>query len=135
MRSSTWYLIQMRLRTWDHSPEITRLKNASSKVRGVSKVWTPVPEAEKAKFQELVLCPRGDHDEAPTGRAGEEDGMAFAHDRLVAAVAEIKVTTTSPRNRNKFCVPEESRRNQEDGIGRSQVPEPCEEKTTAHDRP
>ena len=26
--------------------------------------WTPASEAEKAEFQELVLCPRSDHDEA-----------------------------------------------------------------------
>ena len=26
--------------------------------------WTPVSEGEMVKFQELVLCPRNDHDEA-----------------------------------------------------------------------
>ena len=26
--------------------------------------WALVSEAEKGKFQELVLCPRSDHDEA-----------------------------------------------------------------------
>ena len=60
-----------------------------------------------AKFQEPVLCPRSDHDKASTGKAGEEDGLALLHDRLVAAVAEIKATTTSTRSGNKFCVPEE----------------------------
>ena len=37
------------------------------------------------------------------------DGLALPHDRLVGAVAEIKATTTSSRNRNKSCVPEEIR--------------------------
>ena len=63
--------------------------------------WTPASEAEKAKFQELVLCPRSDHGEAAVRDA--EDGE-------VGAAAEIQATTTSSRNINKFCVPGEIRK-------------------------
>ena len=52
-----------------------------------------------SKFQELVFRPRSDHDPRETD---EGDGLAFLHDGLVAAAAEIKATTTSSRNRNKF---------------------------------
>ena len=49
----------------------------------------PVSEAEKVKFQELMLCPRSDHVEDSTGGSGEEDGLVLQHDRLVGAVSEI----------------------------------------------
>ena len=68
--------------------------------------WVPISETEKAKFQELVLCLRGDHGEG-VRETDEGDGLALLHDRLVLAAAEIKATTTSSRNRNKFCVPED----------------------------
>ena len=75
---------------------------------GVGPGGLPSQEAEKAKFQELVLCPRSDHGEGDPREIEEGDGLA--RDRLVAAVAEVKATTTSSRNRSKFCVPEEIRR-------------------------
>ena len=48
--------------------------------------------------------------------------MALLHDRLVGAVAEIKATTTSSRNRNKFCVPEEIRQMASDAVKKSRDP-------------
>ena len=71
--------------------------------------WAPVSEAEKAKFQELVLCSRSDHDEAAPCETEEKEGLVLLHDRLVGAVAEIRATTTSSRNRNNFCMVEEMR--------------------------
>ena len=54
------------------------------------------------KFQELVLCPRGDHDEAAPCETEDGEGLIRLHDRLVKAAAEIEATTTSSRNR-KLC--------------------------------
>ena len=71
--------------------------------------WAPVSEAEKSEFQELVLRPRSDHDEADPCETDEGDGLILLHDRLLTAAAEIEAITTSSRNRNKFCVPEEIR--------------------------
>ena len=71
--------------------------------------WTPVSDAEKARFQELVLCPRSDHAEAAPRDAEDDEGLVFLHDWLVGAAAEVKATTISSRNRNKFCVLEETR--------------------------
>ena len=71
--------------------------------------WTPASEAEKAKFQELVLCPRSDHSDAALRGTEDGEGLVLLHDRPVGAAAEVKATTTSSRNRNKFCVPEEIR--------------------------
>ena len=56
-----------------------------------------------------MLCPRSDHDEIDARAAEDGEGLVLPHDKLVAAIAEIKATTTSSRNRNKFCVPEEIR--------------------------
>ena len=75
--------------------------NTKRRVKGWAG-WAPVSEAEKAKFQELVLCPRSDHGEGVPREIEEGDGLVLPHDRLVAAAAEIKATTTSSRNRNKF---------------------------------
>ena len=77
IRSTTWYLHQVRLRTWDHFPVITRIEGPELKtkkrVKGWAR-WTPVSEAEKAKFQEAVLCPRCDHGEtAPRGAEDDDD--------------------------------------------------------------
>ena len=57
-----------------------------------------------------MLCPRSDHGEGDPHKTEEGDGLALIHDRLASAVTEIRATTTSSRNRNKFCVPEEIRR-------------------------
>ena len=75
-------------------------------------------QKQKAKFQELVLCPRSDHGKATPGETEEEDGLVRLHDRLVGAATETEATTTSSRNRNKFCVPEEIRQMASDAIGR-----------------
>ena len=61
------------------------------------------------KFQELVLRLHDDHSTAPPEGNDEADGLALMHDRLVNAAAEIKATTTSSRNKIKFCVPDEIR--------------------------
>ena len=72
--------------------------------------WTPVSEAEKTKFQELVLCPRSDQNGAVTCDAEEGEGLVLLHDGLVSAVAEVEGTTTLSRNSDKFCVPDEIRK-------------------------
>ena len=113
IRSTTWYLNRVRFRTWDHFLVIIKIEGRELKTKRRDKGWARwafVSEAEKAKFQEIVLCPRSDHHESSSGRAGEEDGLAVLHDRLVEAVAEEEATTTSSRNKNKCCVPEEIRR-------------------------
>ena len=91
---------------------ITRIEGRELKTRKCVKGWagwTPVSDAEKAKFQELVLCPRDDHKEAALRDAGDGEGLVLLHERLVSAAAEVKATTTSTRNRNKFCAPGEIR--------------------------
>ena len=60
VRSTTGYLNRVRFRTWDHFPVITKVEGREFKtmrrVKGWAG-WAPVSEAEKAKFQELVLYP------------------------------------------------------------------------------
>ena len=63
----------------------------------------PVSETEKAKFLELVLCPRSDHIEDDPRETEEGDGLVFLHDRLVEAAAEIKATNTSSRTGTSFA--------------------------------
>ena len=55
-----------------------------------------------AKFQELVLYPRGARDEGALCEAEDGEGLVRLHDRLVKAAVEIKATTTSSRNRTKI---------------------------------
>ena len=86
-----------------------RARNQNKKARQGWAEWAPVSEAEKAKFQELFLCPRSDHREDVPRETGEADGLVLLHDRLVSAATEIKASTTSSRNRNKFCVSVEIR--------------------------
>ena len=50
--------------------------------------WAPVSEAEKAKFQELVLRPRCDRGESDPRDIEEGDGLVLLHDKLVATAAE-----------------------------------------------
>ena len=68
--------------------------------------WAPVSASERATFQKLVLRPSSDRDVGVPCGIEEGDGLVL----LQAAAAEIKATTTSSRNRNKFCVPEEIQR-------------------------
>ena len=92
---------------------ITRIEGCELKTQKHVKGWTgwtPVSEAEKAKFQELVLCPRSDYSETALRGAEDDEGFVLLHDWLVGAAAEVKATTTSTRNRNTFCVPEEIRK-------------------------
>ena len=59
-RSVTWYLNQVRIRTWDHFPVITRVEGREIRTKKRVKGWagcTPVSEGEAVKFQELVFCP------------------------------------------------------------------------------
>ena len=112
IRSTTWNLSRVRFRTWDHFPVITKIDGCELKtkrrVQGWAG-WATVSEAEKAKFQKLVLRPRSGHDEVDQREPEDSKGLVLLHDRLVDAVAEIKATTTFSRNRNKFCVPDEIR--------------------------
>ena len=75
LRSVTWYLNQVRIRTWDHFSMITRVEgreiSTKKRVKGWAG-WTPVSEGEMVKFQELVLCTRSDRDE--TAPCETEDG-------------------------------------------------------------
>ena len=64
-------------------------------------------EVEKRKFQELVLCPSVDRTEI---RKDEHDGLVALQERLEEAAAAVKATKTALRNRNKFTVPDEIRR-------------------------
>ena len=72
---------------------ITRIEGRELKTKKCVKGWarwTPVSEAEKAKFQELVLFPRSDHDEAVLRDADDSEGLVLLHERLVSAAAEVK---------------------------------------------
>ena len=76
--SETWYLNQVWIRTWDHFPVITRVEGQELITKKCVKGWagwTPVSEGEVAKFQELVLRPRGARDEVALCEA--EDGEAL----------------------------------------------------------
>ena len=64
--------------------------------------WAPVSEAEKAKFQELVLCPPIDHGDAAPRETEEGERLVFPRDRPVGAAAEVNATTTSSRNRKQI---------------------------------
>ena len=70
----------------------------------------------KAKIQELVLCPRSDHGEGDPRETEEGSGTALSTLQAGRAAAEIRATTTSSRNRNKFCVPEEVRQMASDAV-------------------
>ena len=108
IRSTTWYLNWMRFRTWDHTKIEGRELKTKKRVKAWAG-WAPVSVSEKAKFQELVLRPRCDHDASvPCGIEGG-DGLVLLHDRLVAAAAEIKTTRHRQETEAKFRVPQEIR--------------------------
>ena len=91
LRSTTWYLNRARFRTWDHFLAITKVEGRDFKTKRRVKGWVgwaPVSEVEKAKFHDLVLCLRSDHNEDDPRGTDERDGLV--HDRLVRAAAEIK---------------------------------------------
>ena len=44
--------------------------------------WAPVSQAEKAKFQELVLCPRSGFGKRDPREIEEGDGLVLLHDSL-----------------------------------------------------
>ena len=105
LRSVTGCLNQVRIRTLDHFPVITRVEGreirTKKRVKGWAG-WTPVSQGEMVKSQELVLCPRSDHDEAAPCETQDGEGLIRLHDRLVKAAAEIKAAATSSRNRKNF---------------------------------
>ena len=84
--STTWCLGKVKLRSWGHCRVITKTEGRELKpkkcVKGWAR-WTPVSEAEKAKFQELVLCPRSDHNDAVPRDADDGEGLVLLHERLV----------------------------------------------------
>ena len=97
LRSETWYLNQVRIRTL-----ITRVEGQEIRTKKRVKRWagwTPVSEGDVAKLQELVLHLRGARDEVALREAEDGERLVHLHDRLVTAAAEIKATTTSSRNR------------------------------------
>ena len=63
----------------------------------------PCSEGEMAKFQELVLRPRGARDEVALREAEDGEGLVHLHDQLVKAAVEIKATATSLRSRTILC--------------------------------
>ena len=76
--SETWYLNQVRIRTWEHLPVITRVEGQELSTKKCVKGWagwTPVSEGEVAKFQELVLRPRGARDEVVLCEAEDGEGL------------------------------------------------------------
>ena len=111
LRSVTWYLHQLRIRTWDHFPVITRVEGREMRTKKRVKGWagwTPVSEREMVKFQELVLCSRSDHDEVAPCETEDGEGLVLLHERLVKAAAENQATTTSSRNRKNVAYPTRS---------------------------
>ena len=71
--------------------------------------WTPVSEGEMAKFQELVLRPRGARDEVALREAEDGEGLVHLHDRLVKAAVRDESYPRPRQGTGKFCVPEEVR--------------------------
>ena len=101
MRSTTWYLNKVRLRTCYHFLVMTRTEGRELRTKRGAKGWAgraPKSEAEKIKFQELVLCPRSDRDQAVPRGEDDDDGLVF----LQETAAAVKATTTASKNRNKF---------------------------------
>ena len=83
LRSVTWYLNQVRIRTWDHFLVITRVDGREIGTKMLVKGWagwTPVSEGEMAKFQALVLYPRDTHDEAASCETEDGEGLVLLHD-------------------------------------------------------
>ena len=88
---------ELRLRTWDHFLVISRVQGRELKTKKCVKGWARwilTSEAEKTKFQELVLCPRSDQN-AVACDAEEGEGLVLLHDRLVSAAAEVRGTWTN----------------------------------------
>ena len=109
LRSTTWFLNKVRLRTWDHFPVVVKIEGKELRTKKGVKGWAgwnPASEVQKSKFQELVLCPSGDRNEI---RQDGRDGLVALQERLEEAAAAVKATTTAVRNRNKFTVPDEIR--------------------------
>ena len=80
----------------------------NSKLRGVKRVGPDGrPSQKQRRLSSKNLCSVLEVTTTKHPQAG--DGLAFLHDRLVEAVVEVEATTTSSRNMNKFCVPEEIR--------------------------
>ena len=109
LRSTTRYLNRVRLRPWNHFPVLVKIEGKDLRVKKGAKGWAgwiPKSEAEKNRFQELVL-PSSD------GRVGtnedEDDGWSPLQGRSEKAAAAVKATTTAVRNKNKFTVPDEIR--------------------------
>ena len=86
LRSVTCYLKQVRICTWDHFLVITRVEGreirTKKRVNGWAG-WTPVSEGEAVKFQELVLCPRGESDKAAPCEIEDGEGLVLPHDKLL----------------------------------------------------
>ena len=71
---------QVRIRTWDHFPVITRVEGQELSTKKCVKGWagwTPVSEGEVAKFQELVLRPRGARDEVALCEGEDGEGLSI----------------------------------------------------------
>ena len=102
----TWYLHRAKFRTWDH----TKIEGREIKTNKRIKGWAgraPVSEAEKVKFQELVLCPRSDHDEGVPCETDDGEGLVLLHDRLEKADEEVGATTIIIKELVTNFVPEE----------------------------
>ena len=72
----------MRLRTWYHFPVITSMEGRELKTKKGVKGWagwTPITEAERVKFKELVLCSRCDRNQAVLRDADDGEGLALLH--------------------------------------------------------
>ena len=128
---------ELRLRSWDHFSVVTKIEGRELRTKKGVKGWAGWPgwacksEAGKIKFQELVLCPRSDRDQAVLRDGDDDEGLAFLQERLVDAAAAVKATTTASRNRNKLCVPDEIRDMASEA---AKCRKPGEEKGAAQDR-
>ena len=82
LRSTTWYLIKVRLRTWDHFPVVVKIEEKDLGTRKGVKSWagwTPRSEVEISKFQELMLCSSDGRTEI---RKYVRDGLTALQERL-----------------------------------------------------
>ena len=59
-----------------------RLRTELRTKRGVKR-WAPKSEAEKVKFQELVLCPRNDRDQDVLRDDDDDEGLVSQQERLL----------------------------------------------------
>ena len=117
-RSTTWYLNKERFRTWNYFFVITRIEGRDLTRSVLRAAPDGRPSLEQTRLRSKNL--RSTHEVTPPMPLHvmrRREGLVLLHDRLVSAAAEVKDTTTSSRNRNKFCIPKEIRKIAADAAG------------------